>query len=715
MIKNLKSLLWNIISSDLSSDHNLEALRKIFMLNLLFVLGSISLISLCILRFIQQNFILSASNLLIFLFLACLFLYLRKTKKVNLVGAIGTVSTGVFFAFLIAHGGINKTAYIWSLTYPLISLFLLGIKMGTVTSVSLLGIACIIFTLGPRYPFLTSYSNDFILLFILAYITIHLFALVMEKVREMIQDKLNTANIELKKANRKLAQEIEDHLRSEQGLRESEKKFHSLFAFSPQAIAITDIESGRLIDVNTKFCELTKYTKQEILGQTTTALDFITEEWRAKFLNELISKGEIEGLELEIKDRFGTTLSALTFSKIIKLAGKDYIITICLDITERKRLEIQLRQAQKMEAIGTLAGGIAHDFNNLLMSIQGKASVMLYNLDKSHGLYDQLRSVEQLIQSGSKVTNQILGFAREGKFEVKPTDLNELIKNSFKMFGTARKEIKIHTEFEENIWTVEIDHNQIDQVLLNLFVNASQAMPNGGDLYIKTENIVLDKAYVKPHLVQPGKFVKVSVTDTGVGMDESVMEKAFDPFFTTREVGQGTGLGLASAYGIIKNHNGFINVNSEKGVGSTFSIYLPAIEKHVTDEIKPTDRIKKGTGTILLIDDEDRVLKSGREMLEALDYTVLLAANGKDGIQAYQENKENINLVILDMVLPGMNGSEIYDRLKEINPDVKVLLSSGYSQNGMAAEILNKGCNGFIQKPFTLEQISQKIYDILHS
>ena len=715
MIKNLKSLLWNIISSDLSSDHNLEALRKIFMLNLLFVLGSISLISLCILRFIQQNFILSASNLLIFLFLACLFLYLRKTKKANLVGAIGTVSTGVFFAFLIAHGGINKTAYIWSLTYPLISLFLLGIKMGTVTSVSLLGIACIIFTLGPRYPFLTSYSNDFILLFILAYITIHLFALVMEKVREMIQDKLNTANIELKKANRKLAQEIEDHLRSEQGLRESEKKFHSLFAFSPQAIAITDIESGRLIDVNTKFCELTKYTKQEILGQTTTALDFITEEWRAKFLNELISKGEIEGLELEIKDRFGTTLSALTFSKIIKLAGKDYIITICLDITERKRLEIQLRQAQKMEAIGTLAGGIAHDFNNLLMSIQGKASVMLYNLDKSHGLYDQLRSVEQLIQSGSKVTNQILGFAREGKFEVKPTDLNELIKNSFKMFGTARKEIKIHTEFEENIWTVEIDHNQIDQVLLNLFVNASQAMPNGGDLYIKTENIVLDKAYVKPHLVQPGKFVKVSVTDTGVGMDESVMEKAFDPFFTTREVGQGTGLGLASAYGIIKNHNGFINVNSEKGVGSTFSIYLPAIEKHVTDEIKPTDRIKKGTGTILLIDDEDRVLKSGREMLEALDYTVLLAANGKDGIQAYQENKENINLVILDMVLPGMNGSEIYDRLKEINPDVKVLLSSGYSQNGMAAEILNKGCNGFIQKPFTLEQISQKIYDILHS
>jgi len=537
----------------------------------------------------------------------------------------------------------------------------------------------------------------------------------MEKVRELVQNKLNASNFELDTANKKLAQEIEDHLRSDKDLRESEIKFHSLFDFSPQAIAVTDVETGRLIDVNAKFCELTKYTKDEILGQTTTALDFFTEEWRPKFLNELLAKGEIQGLELNIKDKVGSILTALAFSKLIKLAGKDFIITICLDISERKRLEGQLQQAQKMEAIGTLAGGIAHDFNNLLMSIQGKTSVMLYDLDKNHELYDQLRSIEQLIQSGSKVTNQILGFAREGKFEVKPADLNKLVGNSFKMFGTASKKIKIHSKYQENIWTVEIDQNQIDQVLLNLFVNASLAMPKGGDLYINTENISLDKAYVKPHLVQPGKFVKISVTDTGIGMDETVLPKVFDPFFTTREVGQGTGLGLASAYGIIKNHNGFINVYSEKGIGSTFSIYLPATDMHVVDTIKPQDKIRKGTGTILFIDDEDRILKIGQEMLKALGFNVLLAINGEEGIQSYQYNNKNIDLVILDMILPGMDGSEIYEQLKDINPDVKVLLSSGYSQNGQAAEILDKGCNGFIQKPFTLEQISEKIYDILNT
>jgi len=715
MIKKLKSWLWDNISGGLPADYDREVFRKVILLNFMFILGSISLILLGIIAFIQNDIPLCIADFAIFSFLASLFIYLRKTKKVIAISRIGTVATGIFYFFLVAHGGINKTAFVWSFSYPLISLFLLGSRLGTLMSMSLLSAACIVFVFGSKVSFFTSYSLDLIIRFIPAYITIHLFALIMEKVREMVQDRLNDSNIELESVNKKLAQEIEDHLRSEKDLRESENKFHSLFNFSPQAIAVSDVETGRLVDINSKFCELIKYTKEEILGRTTTALDFFTEEWRAKFLNELMTKGEIQGMELDIKDKDGSILTALVFSKFIQLAGKDFILTICLDMTERKILENQLQQVQKMEAIGTLAGGIAHDFNNLLMSIQGKTSVILYDLDKDHVLYDQLRSIEQLIQSGSKVTNQILGFAREGKFEVKPADLNKLINNSFKMFGTARKEIKIHTKFQENIWTVEIDQNQIDQVLLNLFVNASQAMPKGGDLYIHTENTALDKAYVKPHLVQPGKFIKISITDTGVGMDKTVLPKVFDPFFTTREVGQGTGLGLASSYGIIKNHNGFINVYSEKGTGSTFSIYLPATEKRVVDAIKPQTKIIKGTGTILFIDDEERILKTNKEMLEALGYTVLLATDGKEGIETYQDNNKNIDLVILDMILPGMDGNEIYDQLKGINPDVKVLLSSGYSQNGQAAEILDKGCNGFIQKPFTLEQISQIIYDILNT
>jgi two-component system cell cycle sensor histidine kinase/response regulator CckA len=232
-----------------------------------------------------------------------------------------------------------------------------------------------------------------------------------------------------------------------------------------------------------------------------------------------------------------------------------------------------------MEAIGTLAGGIAHDFNNLLMAIQGRTSIMLMDKDSSHPDFGHLKGIEGYIGSAADLTKQLLGFARGGKYEVKPTDLNELIKKETRMFGRTKKEITIHEKYEDNLWPVEVDRGQIQQVLLNLYVNAWQAMPSGGELYIRTQNVTLDENYLKPHQFEPGRYVQISITDTGIGMDKATRERIFDPFFTTKEIGRGTGLGLASAYGILKNHGGFINVYSEKGHGSTFNIYLPASEK----------------------------------------------------------------------------------------------------------------------------------------
>jgi len=389
------------------------------------------------------------------------------------------------------------------------------------------------------------------------------------------------------------------------------------------------------------------------------------------------------------------------------------VVIVGRDITDLRKLEGQLLQAQKMEAVGTLAGGVAHDFNNLLMGIQGRTSLMLSEIDRSHPFGEHLEGIESYVKSAVDLTRQILGFARGGKYEVKPTDLNDLIKTQNRMFSRTRKEITIRGKYAKDLWPVEVDQGQIKQVLLNLYVNAWQAMPGGGDLFLSTENVFLTKEETEPIGFAPGRFVRVAVTDTGVGMDRPTMDRIFEPFFTTREMGRGTGLGLASAYGIIQNHGGWINVYSERGEGSSFSIYLPASAKSVEKETAPSAFVKKGQGAILLVDDEEMILDVGSAMLEKLGYTVHAVGNGAEALQYYKAQRETIDLVILDMVMPKMGGGEVFDRLKAIDQDIKVLLSSGYSINGKASEIIDRGCVGFIQKPFNLAQLSEKVQSVL--
>ena len=388
---------------------------------------------------------------------------------------------------------------------------------------------------------------------------------------------------------------------------------------------------------------------------------------------------------------------------------------IARDITEWIELENQFHQAQKMQAIGTLAGGIAHDFNNLLMGIQGNVSIMLINMKPDHPFHGYLKTVELCVENGGDLTKQLLGITKGGKYEVKTINLNELIKTHNRIFGRTKKEVKVRGVYEKDLWTVDVDKNQIQQVLMNLYINAWQAMPNGGDLYIQTENIILDENITGPFNVKDGRYVKISITDTGIGIEKGIQPRIFDPFFTTKEMGNGAGLGLASVYGIIKNHKGIINVYSEEGEGTTFNIYLPASGKEVVVEPKISETVLNGSETILLVDDEDMIVEVGKQMLEAMGYGVLTATSGKGAVGAYRKNRERIRLVILDMIIPGSNGRETYDRLKGINSDIKVLLSSGYSINGEATEILDRGCNGFIQKPYSIKKLSQKVREILDS
>jgi len=509
--------------------------------------------------------------------------------------------------------------------------------------------------------------------------------------------------------------DITDRRQAEEALHEGEEKYRTVLDSNPDPLVVYDIV-GKVIYFNPAFTRVFGWTLEERLGQKMDV--FVPEEnWpETRIMIEKVKAGEsFSGIESRRYTKAGKVIEVSVSGAIYRdRDGKPVGSIINLrDISNQKQLEAQLFQAHKMEAIGTLAGGIAHDFNNLLMGIQGRSSLMMTDVDASHPHYEHLKGIEDYVKSATDLTKQLLGFARGGKYEVRSSDLNEVIDKSSKMFGRTKKEIKIHRKYQRNIWTVEVDQGQIEQVLMNLYVNAWQAMPGGGKLYLETENVTLDESYMQPYDVRPGRYVKISITDTGAGMNMATQQRIFDPFFTTREMGRGTGLGLASAYGIIKNHGGFINVYSEKGHGTTFNIYQPASEKEVLEEKKPVENIQKGTETILLVDDEKMILEVGKPMLEKMGYNVLTAGSGKDALEIYIKKKDRIGMVILDMIMPEISGGETYDRLKAMDPEIKVLLSSGYSINGEATEILDRGCSGFIQKPFHLKALSKKIREIL--
>jgi PAS domain S-box-containing protein len=389
------------------------------------------------------------------------------------------------------------------------------------------------------------------------------------------------------------------------------------------------------------------------------------------------------------------------------------IVIVSRDITENRQLQEQLLQSQKMEAIGTLAGGIAHDFNNLMMGIQGRTSMMLLDIDKNHPHHEQLKGIEEHIRSASNLTRQLLGFARGGKYEVKPLDLNGVIKEKNRMFGRMQKEIAIQEKLQPALRAVEVDQSQIEQVLLNLYINAWQAMPERGTLSVQTENVRVTATEAESYGVKPGPYVKLSVSDTGVGMDAGTKARIFEPFFTTKEISRGTGLGLASVYGIVQNHGGFITVISDEGHGTTFHLFLPASDKPAATPKEPATALSTGNGTVLLVDDEEIIITVGAQMLQRLGYNVLTASGGKQAVEVYKDHGDRIDLVILDVVMPDMGGRETFEMLRAVNPMVKVLLSSGYSIDGKAGSLLKRGCKGFLQKPFDLHALSNKLRQII--
>jgi two-component system, cell cycle sensor histidine kinase and response regulator CckA len=514
-----------------------------------------------------------------------------------------------------------------------------------------------------------------------------------------------------------VTRDVEDWKKAEQSLRESEEKYRTLFEESIDAVYITTRE-GILVDANQAFLDLFGFSREEAKNMDILTIYTDAAE-RRRVQEEIQRKGSVRDYEIRYRKKDGTEIecllsSALRLDKDGTILGYQGIIR---DVTDRRLLQRQLLQAQKMEAIGTLAGGIAHDFNNLLQVTMGYSEVLLSKKDKAHPEYARLQQILQAGRSGAELVQRLLTLSRKTESKQRPIDLNQQIEQVRRLLDrTIPKMINIELRLEELLATVNADPTQIEQIIMNLAVNARDAMPEGGKLTLSTGNVILDEAYCRVHPgAKPGKYLLLAISDTGSGMDKEILDRMFEPFFTTKSVGGGTGLGLAMVYGIVKQHGGHITCESQPGHGTVFKIYLPAIEEQeiVSDELAEEPKLPGGTETILLVDDEDVVRDLGELILSESGYKVLTARNGKEALDIYRRERESISLVILDLIMPEMGGKQCMQELLKINPTMRVLVASGYASGGTARDAVQLGAKAFVNKPFNVAQLLQQVRTVL--
>ncbi len=513
--------------------------------------------------------------------------------------------------------------------------------------------------------------------------------------------------------------DVTDRTNAQIALHESEQRVRRIIDSSPVGIRIT--QDGRHVYDNKALAKIFGYeNEEEILDMPAEAL-FAPDSRpliRQRVADRTAGKKIPTHYEAVGLTKQGKTISLESWGTEIDYMGKKSWLAFVIDVSEAKGLRAQLLQAQKMESIGTLAGGIAHDFNNLLQVVIGYSDLLLYTKKPTDPEYEGLHAIRRAGMDGSELAKRILAFSRRLEPDARPVSLNNEIKRVEKMLKrTLPKMIEVELLLADDAMPVNADPGQMEQVLLNLAINAQHAMPDGGRLTIETANTVLGADYAKTHLdVEPGQYVLLTVSDTGHGMDKEVVEHIFEPFFTTKGPGEGTGLGLAMAYGIVKGHGGHINCYSEPGTGTTFKIYLPAMVRELEQEIATTGQMPAfGKETILLVDDEQSIRGMGEQLLTMAGYTVLTAANGKEGLEVYRSNKDRIALVLLDLIMPVMGGKQCLERLLEINPKVKVVITSGYSVEGHTKETLEAGAKGFVGKPYEMKDLlgtARKVLDL---
>ena len=514
---------------------------------------------------------------------------------------------------------------------------------------------------------------------------------------------------------------LSESKQAEEALQKREAKLRTIFERVAVGIGLVDLE-GRLMESNPALQEILGYSEKELQNRVFTEFthpDDLTAD--TNLYKELLEgKRDHHQTEKRFIRKDGEIVWSLQNVSLVRASGGEplFMIFMVEDITERKRLENHFLQSQKMETVGRLAGGISHDFNNILTVIKGYSQLLLSELNEDHPLRENLEEIKKATERAEDLTRQLLAFSRRQVMEMKVIGLNHLIKNLEKMLRRViGEDIELTTVLTDDLGRIKTDPAQIEQVILNLAVNARDAMPSGGKLTLETTNVELDKDYAHTHIsVAPGRYVMLSVSDTGCGMTPEVKERIFEPFFTTKGQGKGTGLGLSTVYGIVKQSGGNIWVYSEPGEGTTFKIYIPRVEEEI-DALPSQEEIldlPKGNETVLLVEDDPSVWNLADRFLRGQGYKVLGATNGNEAIQIAQEHlKEKIHLLLTDMVMPQMGGKELVGRFKSLHPEIKVLFISGYTDSAITHHGLSEPDTALLQKPFLLTSLAIKVREVL--